>query len=213
MCLLKYVAFLCALSPTLYSHFIFDVEKFFGFLRQNRFKEATSEPELECPGSRLDPVIRSIFHRFHNDLRRNAAKGHYLEYDCHIEEMAESLDVFDNIKGFEINFSEKSTPWDGAMHEIVEEILESWTRTDKLRKMIHVNTTRIGCTYYVVPAKFTLNVICLYDTMPVEDAVLVENDAACLHGCNSTLFSPSACHDSLYSAVTQRSVDRNCSLP
>ncbi|RCN31302.1 hypothetical protein ANCCAN_22910 [Ancylostoma caninum] len=91
--------------------------------------------------------------------------------------MAESLEDSDNNKEFGVNFSEKRTPWDGSMWETIKEILESWTRTESLRKMIHVNTTRIGCSYYIVPTRVTLNVICLYGTTPMEKAVSFENAA------------------------------------
>ncbi|EYC20849.1 hypothetical protein Y032_0020g104 [Ancylostoma ceylanicum] len=207
------VLLMAALPHSMGFYFIFDMEKLFSLFRKNG-AEQIPLPELECPDHRLDPAIRSIFHRFHNDLRRKVAKGEYLSngsklgpvsnmyelaYDCVMEEMAESLDdnSFNGLKEMGINFSEIKNPWEKKMHEVIEEILQSWTETSFLRQMVHFATTRVGCSYYIVPDKYNLHVVCIYDSKPNEGDALVVQGAACSHNNNCTWISPSECADGL----------------
>ncbi|KAL6744572.1 hypothetical protein Aduo_017495 [Ancylostoma duodenale] len=173
----------CALSPLIESFFFFDVEKIFSFFRRVQVQE-TPMPELECPFRRLDPVIRSVFHSFHNDLRGKFAQGefklngltyepanntHEVEYDCDMEGMAERPDDFYEMKEFGINSAEISVPWKAQMVKLIRGVLQSWTETDALQNMIHQNATRIGCSYYMLPTTWSLRVICLYDNRPEID--------------------------------------------
>ncbi|KAL6740977.1 hypothetical protein Aduo_014276 [Ancylostoma duodenale] len=215
MCLLQCALLIVAFPHVLGFSFILDMEKLFSFFRQNKIEEAPL-PELACPGHRIDPAIRSIFHRFHNDIRRKVGKGEYLSngsklgpvsnmyelaYDCVMEEMAESIDEnnFYGMKDMGINFSELNYPLEEKLHILIKKILQSWTETTFLRQMVHFATTRIGCSYYVVAGKYTLNVICMYDRKPSEDDALVVRGAACSHNNNCTWILPSQCVDGLCS--------------
>ncbi|EYC04860.1 hypothetical protein Y032_0085g1833 [Ancylostoma ceylanicum] len=185
MHVIRYAILFCALSSSIESFFVFDLEKIFNFFRQMQLQE-TALPELQCPFRRLDPTIRSVFHRFHNDLRKKTAQGQFkvnyithgpysimneVKYDCDMEEMAERPEEFYEVNEFVVNFAEINVPWKGKMVEVIQGVLQSWTETGSLQKMIHQNTTRIGCSYYMLPTIWSLKVICLYDNKWQEDGL------------------------------------------
>ncbi|KIH69312.1 SCP-like protein [Ancylostoma duodenale] len=144
---------------------------------------------MHCTGSELSPVIRSLFHRFHNELRRKVAIGEYsldglsygpasnmyeLIYDCHMEEIARrsfkfskieefGVSKFSKINKFGVHLSKRDLPEDGMLFKVIEEILYSWSVSGGLRQMIHFYTTRIGCYYSIDPSEWALEVVCLYD--------------------------------------------------
>ncbi|EPB72663.1 hypothetical protein ANCCEY_08257 [Ancylostoma ceylanicum] len=106
-------------------------------------------PGLDCPFRRMDPAIRSLFHRFHNDLRRKAVQGQFkldgltyrptsdiyeVEYDCDMEGMAEQPHDFHEVNEFGINFSNIGAPWKANMVELIQGVLQSWTETDGLQQ-------------------------------------------------------------------------------
>ncbi|EYC16173.1 hypothetical protein Y032_0034g2840 [Ancylostoma ceylanicum] len=68
--------FLCALSPLANSYFVSCFKELFNFF-QIRPLEKEPIPELHCAGSRISPILRSVIHRFHNNVRRKVAKGQY----------------------------------------------------------------------------------------------------------------------------------------
>ncbi|RCN49692.1 hypothetical protein ANCCAN_04148 [Ancylostoma caninum] len=120
--------------------------------------------------------------------------------------MVESLDNsnFYGMKDMGINFSEIEYPLEEKLHIMIERILQSWTKTTFLRQMVHFSTTRIGCSYYIVPYKYSLNVICVYDSKPKEGDALVVKGPACSHNNNCTRILPSKCVDGLCSPSSQK---------
>ncbi|RCN49693.1 hypothetical protein ANCCAN_04149 [Ancylostoma caninum] len=96
MCQLQCALLIAGLPHALGFSFIFDMEKFFSLFRQNRVEE-TILPELACHGHRIDPAIRSIFHRFHNDIRRKVAKGEYLSNGSSLGPVSNMYELVRNI--------------------------------------------------------------------------------------------------------------------
>ncbi|EYB96704.1 hypothetical protein Y032_0147g2566 [Ancylostoma ceylanicum] len=86
-----------------------------------------------------------------------------------MEGMAEQPHDFHEVNEFGINFSNIGAPWKENMVELIQGVLQSWTETDGLQQMIHHNTTRIGCSYYMLPTDWSLKVLCLYDNRPQRD--------------------------------------------
>ncbi|RCN39853.1 hypothetical protein ANCCAN_14219 [Ancylostoma caninum] len=141
-------------------------------------------------------------------------------YDCHMEDIARRSSKFGKIKEigskgfgkikeFGVNLSKRDLPKDGMLLNVIEEVLFSWSVSGGLRQMIHFYTTRIGCYYSIAAAKWSVEVICLYESKFKTDEILFEKGTACSHSNNCTLFSPSKCYDGLCAIVPQEQFYRN----